>query len=237
MTISASFNGWLGEATLVLMKKICLSGSTYHDINNVTLQTLNGTTQIDHIIVSRFGVFVIETKTMTGWIFGNAEQPTWTQNFRRSKFLFQNPLRQNFRHIKALEEMLDLPPHVFHSVVTFMSGDCKFKTEMPTNVVNGVPFAYIKSKNDVLLTDAQVLQIIKTIRARMLPKGWLGLSTSQTATTHLSSLKARHSSAITCSKCGSKMLVRTTKTGANAGKQFLGCEKYPACRNTGEIPA
>ena len=46
----------------------------YHLIKNITLPTGDGTTQIDHILVSRFGVFVIETKNMKGWIFGSAHQ-------------------------------------------------------------------------------------------------------------------------------------------------------------------
>ncbi|WP_339385147.1 nuclease-related domain-containing protein, partial [Vibrio paracholerae] len=41
--------------------------------------TEDGTTQIDHIVVSKFGVFVIETKYMKGWIFGSKDQKQWTQ--------------------------------------------------------------------------------------------------------------------------------------------------------------
>jgi hypothetical protein len=50
----------------------------YHLMNHITIQMKDGTTQIDHILVSRFGVFVIETKNYTGWIFANAEQKNWT---------------------------------------------------------------------------------------------------------------------------------------------------------------
>lgn len=34
----------------------------------------------------------------------------------------------------------------------------------------------------------------------------------------------------TCPKCGSEMILRTAKRGANAGNQFWGCFNYPACR-------
>ena len=34
----------------------------YHLMNHVTIQMDDGTTQVDHILISRFGVFVIETK-------------------------------------------------------------------------------------------------------------------------------------------------------------------------------
>jgi hypothetical protein len=54
-------------------------GDDYHLLNHVTLKHRGGTTQVDHILVSRFGVFVIETKDYTGWIFANPKHDTWTQ--------------------------------------------------------------------------------------------------------------------------------------------------------------
>ncbi|MBT6962002.1 MAG: NERD domain-containing protein, partial [Rhodospirillaceae bacterium] len=47
-----------------------LDKTTYQTLNNITLAVQGTTTQIDNIVVSRFGVFVIETKNMSGWIFG-----------------------------------------------------------------------------------------------------------------------------------------------------------------------
>jgi len=76
---SAWFKGMIGEAIVNLSTKYLLDRSEYHLLKNVTLPLEEGTTQIDHIIVSRFGVFVIETKNMKGWIFGDARQKTWTQ--------------------------------------------------------------------------------------------------------------------------------------------------------------
>ncbi|CAG0955280.1 hypothetical protein ANAEL_00300 [Anaerolineales bacterium] len=71
MTIKAAIKGWIGEAQVTLAKKLFLDSSTYFDINNITIPTANGTTQIDHIIASQYGIFVVETKNMEGWIFGN----------------------------------------------------------------------------------------------------------------------------------------------------------------------
>jgi predicted RNA-binding Zn-ribbon protein involved in translation (DUF1610 family) len=42
---------------------------------------------------------------------------------------------------------------------------------------------------------------------------------------------ASQTDAPTCPKCGSAMILRTAKTGANAGNQFWGCSKYPACKS------
>jgi hypothetical protein len=63
-------------------------------------------TQIDQVIVSNYGIFCIETKAYQGWIFGNANQDYWTQVIFRYKKRFYNPLRQNFAHVKAIEDLL-----------------------------------------------------------------------------------------------------------------------------------
>jgi len=38
------------------------------------------------------------------------------------------------------------------------------------------------------------------------------------------------SSAPRCPKCGSEMVLRTARSGANQGEQFWGCPNYPRCR-------
>jgi hypothetical protein len=68
-----------GEALVSRELQSNFNGPDYHLLNHITLKLKDGTTQIDHILVSRFGVFVIETKHYNGWIFANAKQATWTQ--------------------------------------------------------------------------------------------------------------------------------------------------------------
>lgn len=70
------FKGLAGEMLVNISVKIHLNKDKYHILRNVTLPTADGTTQIDHIIVSEYGVFVIETKNMKGWIFGGVRQKT-----------------------------------------------------------------------------------------------------------------------------------------------------------------
>jgi hypothetical protein len=124
-----------GEA---LVSRVLLSHfgpPDYHLMNHVTIRMEDGTTQVDHILVSRFGVFVIETKDYKGWIFANAAGATWTQVLFRWRFKFQNPIFQNMRHVRAVQGVLDfLPPEAVKSIVVF-SGDAEFKTETPQGVM------------------------------------------------------------------------------------------------------
>ena len=105
---SPRLKGVLGETRVRAATGLRLSGKKYRSIHNLTLPTPDGTTQVDHVIVSRFGVFVIETKNLTGWIFGDERSRQWTQVIYQNRYRFFNPLRQNYKHVKAVEHSLAL---------------------------------------------------------------------------------------------------------------------------------
>jgi restriction system protein len=107
----------------------------YHLLNNITIPIQNGTTQIDHVLVSTKGIFVIETKHFSGWIFADEKSKQWTQVIYRVKNSFQNPTHQNYLHIKTMEQLFDfVPKEQIHSVVVF-TGSAQFKTPMPKDVI------------------------------------------------------------------------------------------------------
>jgi predicted RNA-binding Zn-ribbon protein involved in translation (DUF1610 family) len=221
------FKGVAGEFIVNISAKIMLNKDEYHLIKNVTLPTEDGTTQIDHIIVSRYGVFVVETKNMKGWIFGNPDQKTWTQKIYKHSTNFQNPLHQNYKHLKSLESLLGLNDQQVHSLVVFV-GDSTFKTEMPENVTYGWGYVrYIKSKKQLVLSEAEVDVILNKIGAGMLTPSF---KTNREHVKHVKHIVSEKKKETTCPKCGSPMVLRETKSGQNAGKQFWGCSKFPQCR-------
>lgn len=159
----AWFKGIAGEFIVNLSAKLFLDKEKYHLIKNITLPTGNGSTQIDHIIVSKYGVFVVETKNMKGWIFGRPNQKTWTQKIYKHSSKFQNPLHQNYKHIKTLESILELNEQQIHSVVVFV-GNSTFKTDMPENVTYGGGYIrFIKSKTQPVLNESEVSKVISKI--------------------------------------------------------------------------
>jgi hypothetical protein len=223
---TAWFKGLCGEVLVKFAARLRLPAETYHAIHNVTLPTPDGTTQIDHIFVSRFGIFVVETKNMKGWIFGGENQTQWTQKIFRESYKFQNPIRQNYKHVKALEAALDVPPEAIHSVVVF-TGDSVFKSPMPANVTKGGGYiTYIKSFSEMVLSESQVQCAVSQIqRGRLKP-------TRETHRQHVQQLKTRTgpSAQRKCPRCGSSMVLRTTKRGTSAGSPLWGCSAYPKCR-------
>ena len=241
MSLMSMFKGFIGEAIGSLAHKMLLDKSIYREMNNVTIPIPDGTTQIDHVIVSRYGIFVIEAKNMNGWIFGDEKSAQWTQSLPGGKYRFQNPLRQNYRHTKCLAEFLGVEHENLHSVVMFW-GETTFKTEMPENVLDKGYTSYIKSKTDVIFSDEEVDEIVEAIQSGKLPRTWA------TRKQHIASLKVRHSKPEMkpeemlspqpqvgsdephCPICSSPMVKRSAKRGANSGNQFWGCSRYPSCK-------
>lgn len=182
--------GWIGETMVKISAKLYLPQALYHRIHNVTLTTPDGSTQIDHIFVSQFGVFVVETKHMKGWIFGSEKQATWTQKIFRQTFKFQNPLRQNYKHVKTLEAMLPIPAECIHSVIAF-TGDCTFKTPMPDNVRQNAGWVrFIQSFKAPVLNAAQVQEVVTIVQTLRLPES------RKTSREHVQRLKARKAPAV-----------------------------------------
>lgn len=184
---SARFKGWFGERA-VSRGLSQLDPTTYHTFHDLYLPRPDGqgTTQLDHVVVSPFGIFVIETKNYKGWIFGSEKQPQWTQQIYRQKNRFQNPLHQNDLHVRALVESLALPRAVFLPLVFFI-GDAQFKTPMPPNVLNKGLTSWIIQHKETRLDStslAKALAFLEEIHRTTDRK--------DAAHQHLTGLKKRH---------------------------------------------
>ncbi|HWB02788.1 MAG TPA: nuclease-related domain-containing protein [Verrucomicrobiales bacterium] len=125
---SSKMRGVAGERAVKRMLHRKLDASLYHCLHNVLIPNgRNGLTQIDHVVVSQWGIFVIETKNYSGWIFGTEHDKQWTVSYHgRRKEKLPNPLRQNFGHIRAVESLLKLAPGHCHGIV-FFTGRAEFK--------------------------------------------------------------------------------------------------------------
>ena len=147
-----------------------LDKNDYHLIKDVTLPTEDGTTQIDHIIVSKYGIFVIETKNMKGWIFGSQRQKQWTQQIFQAQIkISESTCTKTTNTSKRLEDLLLIGSNArkgsIFSVIIFI-GDSTFKTKMPENVRfarGGIE--YIKSKTDIVFNLQEIADVIEQIES------------------------------------------------------------------------
>ena len=135
-------------------------------LNNVTLPTENGTTQIDHILIADIGIFAIETKHYKGWIYGNPNEATWTQVIFNFKSRFQNPLKQNYGHLKTLQAMFNLPEDHFFSVVVF-SGEAEFKSYLGDNVFKLEELSgYLAKTRPVVFDERKIAYVVGRIEMK-----------------------------------------------------------------------
>ncbi|MBS5776234.1 MAG: nuclease-related domain-containing protein [Finegoldia magna] len=130
--------GAMGESA-VKIKLNSLDKEKYRIINNLVLENKQGntkTTQIDHLVVSRYGIFSVETKNYKGWIYGSEHAKKWTQNIYGNKTNFMNPILQNYAHIKAVESIIkdSYPDMRYFSIVAF-SPEAEIKFKVKNSVV------------------------------------------------------------------------------------------------------
>lgn len=109
----------------VVAKELARLGSReYIVIHDLLVPSANGSTsQIDHVLVSTRGIFIIETKSHAGRISGSENAQYWQQHLSSQTKTFYNPLLQNRSHLRAVRKLLkshkDLCDDVFATVVVF----------------------------------------------------------------------------------------------------------------------
>ena len=225
----AKIKGRIGEIS-VASRLNSLNHDEYKILNNVILQTKNGgTVQIDHIIVSVYGIFVIETKNYKGWIFGNENAENWMQVIYKEKNQFRNPIKQNWAHVYALKNLLaDFPNAKFISIVVF-TGSGILKEISASNIVVYDTRLLQTIKNESReenLSQKEIDGIIQLIES-------CNIENRKTEKQHVENihktiyenrLKAKNQ---ICPKCGSELKLRSGKYG-----NFYGCSNYPHCKFT-----
>ncbi len=148
---SPRMKGWRGERWVRLYLGR-LDPAVYHCLHDLLIKNgEGGWAQIDHVVVSPFGIFVIETKNYGGWIAGSETDRDWTVCYKGGRKDYPlNPLVQNKRHIRAVERLLELPPGRCHNIV-FLAGDAVLKKGPLPGVVTGRLARHIESFQTPLL--------------------------------------------------------------------------------------
>jgi len=203
----------------------------YKVINNVILPTPKGTTQIDHVVLSPYAVFAIETKNYKGWIFGSENQRYWTQNIFGRKGQLRNPIYQNLLHIKALKILFsDMRNVPFVSIVAF-SSSCTLKINVKSHVV------YFRQINKVIKSYQEIALSKEEVENAYFKIINIGTSSKNLQFEHAKNTdkkrKASNEKVVTsllCPGCGEKLIRRIGKYG-----KFFGCSKYPKCKYTRKI--
>jgi len=206
-----------------------LLNKKYKVYNDIYIPTKNGTNQIDHVIISPYGIFVIETKNYKGWIYGKEDNPNWTQNIFGKKYNLLNPILQNRSHINALKQIMPYySSNLYISIIVFTRAPrIKIKLNTDHNIIylSGL-FPCISKYKEQVLTDDQVEYLCETLERRT-------INSPEVRKQHIEYVqnnKKRQfnlSLSGTCPICGGKLIQKNGKYGS-----FYGCSNYPKCKYT-----
>lgn len=220
--------GWLGEKK-VARKLSQLPEGDYRILNNVIVKTSFGTSQIDHIVVSTYGIFVIETKNYKGWIYGSEQSSLWTKNVYGKKYQFRNPIKQNYGHVKSLESVLDLSFDKFIPIVVFL-GNATLKVKVKSIVVYPGKLARtIKGFGEEKIDKDDLDLIVDKLKNENEANKDLRKQHVKDINTKIKAEEIAVKEGV-CPRCGGQLVSRKGKYG-----EFLGCSNYPKCKYTNNL--
>ena len=216
--------GDIGEK--VTAKHLMRLPSDYVVLSDVLLPTDYGTTQIDHVVICPYGIFVIEVKNYNGNIFGSENSQYWTQNIYGHKYEFRNPLKQNLAHIYALKNVVNgLKKVPFYSIIAFgnQARLCLNIDSIDVIYINEIE-KKIREYDVVYLDREEVLKYQFAINSA-------NITDEEIRKNHVNNLKKHvlkrelDIANLRCPQCGGNLVARVGKYG-----QFYGCSNYPNCK-------
>ena len=222
--LKPKIKGFIGEY-MVSTKLSFLSGE-YHVFDDVYLNNNGHTTQIDHVIISPYGIFVIETKNYTGMILGTTDAEYWTKVMYKNKYKFYNPIKQNRGHIISLKRLLNLPDKYFFPIVVFHN-NAEIKVYTTEDVIN---FYYLKKTinryKEQILSENEVKELCNKLKSSLDTTKRKGKKHVQNTQRNVAQKEDMVNNRI-CPRCKGQLVIRQGKHGG-----FLGCSNYPSCKFT-----
>lgn len=219
--------GKRGEMSVAAILK-SLPKNDYLVINDLMLRLGNWTSQIDHVVVSKFGVFVIETKNYQGWISGGENSDKWVQNIFGHKYELYNPIQQNYSHIKAIRKCIGDEGNVkMIPIVAFAN-----KATLRIHTEYAIVTYFFRLKRTIrnftipVLSDIQVRDIYETLIAANVVDRHLRHEHKNEVRHNIVKKNIKVANGI-CPRCGGRLVERSGRYGT-----FIGCSNYPKCNFT-----
>lgn len=211
--------GFFGE--FWVKRELRKLNNDYKIINDVMIRTNDGRThQIDHLVISKYGIFVIETKQYNGYLIGNDYDKKWKFKTYRKIYYINNPVHQNYGHIQALKEVLNIEEEKLIPIVCISSNA---KLKINSNVVVRITRLLDKIKsynNQIIYNEEEIYNQINNLN--ILDKKERRQHVKNTK--QIKKIKEIESTN-KCPKCGGELVERNGIYG-----KFIGCSNYPRCK-------
>lgn len=139
---------------------------------NVYIPNRSGAmTELDIIMITTKGIYVVENKNYSGWIFGDENSKNWCETIKGKKFFFYNPVKQNKSHIKNLEKVLQIGDEKYISLIIFNANANLKKISTESKNLYVIASQQIKKffQEQNTLPDQLTSEEIETLYQKLLP--------------------------------------------------------------------
>lgn len=210
-----------------------LSEKQYIILFDIMIKVGEFTTQIDFIVISQYGIFVIEVKDHNGFIIADENKKMWKEYYhhKQSTELY-NPMLQNNTHIFALSSLLNLEQSKFISIICFSKKENVKFNGKSNNVTPIIGIQDVVSEitkfNKIIITED-----INNIKSKIVRNNITDKKIRQEHVKKINDKKLKRDKDIgnmICPECGNKLKVKNGKNGF-----FLGCSAYPKCMYSVDI--
>ena len=220
----SKITGWFGEhwtkSSLDVSDK-----SKYIVLNDIMIDVNGKTHQIDHIVLSKYGIFVIETKQYNGYIKGGKYDKKWVRYIKgKEPIYYTNPIRQNYGHVKAISELLNISEDKVFNIVCIPSKNVELKIEHDGELTTGLTI-----NNKITSYKEEIIDNVEELKEKIIINNIVDKDKRKEHIENINANKGEYGNDI-CPKCGGKLVKRNGKYS-----KFIGCSNYPKCRYTRKI--
>lgn len=204
-----------------------LNSNEYLIYNDIIIEDSNYITQIDHIVLSKKGIFIIETKDYAGKIYGSENMYKWKQYLSRNEYEFYNPIKQNNTHINFLAKKLKTNRSKFISIIAFTGrADLNLTTNTQVCYINEIKDVILEYNENIIIQEEldNIYNVLEPISNNITDE--LREKHKQIVINSINKSEENISNNI-CPLCGNTLVRRNGKFG-----KFMGCTNYPKCKYT-----
>ena len=215
----------------------------YYIFKDIVLKSGDRTTQIDHLVVSKYGIFTIETKNYRGEIIGNDNSQYWTQIIVTevtywkkwyktytyvTKNKLYNPVKQSWGHVYAIKKITKEWPHLLIVPIVVFTDKADLSKVNSDSVViyEDQLLEIVQGYRTIYLSNNEVQKIVERIKI----KDYREIVSDSEHVRNVQYAKRNKEEKLAsgiCPQCGGMLIERQGPYGS-----FIGCSNYPKCRFT-----
>ena len=220
----SKITGWFGEHW-AKQSLDYLDKDKYVVLNDIMIAVNGKTHQIDHIVLSKYGIFVIETKQYNGYITGSKYDKQWVRHFKGNELkYYTNPIRQNYGHVKVLCQLFNISEKYVFNIVCIPSKNVKLNIKHDGELTTTVDII-----DKILSYKDELIDNVDELKDKIMSNNITDKAVKKRHVEKIKSVKEFYDDK-TCPSCGGQLKLKTGKYG-----NFLGCSNYPKCKYTRKV--